>query len=172
MKKEKLPKKQDKNAKLELPEGPKKLEVPEPTLMDIMREMKTLRNDVNVALEATKALGSDVLRGQQETAAVFTDFQMQIQELQRAFINVASQGFNAPATAQKQSNVGDLTKIKWTQKSWGDWAWANKRDGSPNPDTASLIAAINSSSQKAVLVDGMEYTLSKDGKFLNRRKPK
>lgn len=154
---------------------PQPVEVPMPKLIDVMREIKTLRNDVNLFLEQVKALGSDIVKSREELNDVFTDFGAQIQELQRAFINVVSKGFEALATTPKQttsSDLGNVESLRWSDKPWGQWAFATTREGEVIADASKLVTALKQSEKRKLSADGYDYSLSKDGKFIQRRKRK
>lgn len=172
MKKEnKLPKRQDgKDTTLE---SPQPVDVPEPKHIDLMREIKTLRGDLGIAIEAVKALGADVIENNNMQSAAMTDLNHQMQELQRAFINVVSKGFEAPATTPKQtmpSDLGDLESLPWKDNKYGQYIFRYQRDSNQVTQGAEkLVEALLKAEKHSLKFDGRTYRLSGDGyKFVNR----
>lgn len=164
-------------------------QVPEYKLVDVMREIKSLSNDFCAMSEAVKALGADVIKNNEENAAVFTDFQAQIQELQRAFIAVTDQVLAIPQTktpirrvepdkpATQQTSESGVTEAELDSIDWrdskgnygGQWIFRWEK-GSKNPyeKTEKLQGIIINGGGKAKLF-GRTYKFSGDnGMFIAR----
>jgi len=66
-------------------------------------------------------------------------------------------------------------KVEWKSKNGGDgwfWAFANERDGSRSSTAGELVDVLKKSGAKKIGDGEYDYTLSSDGKFLNKAKVK
>jgi len=91
----------------DFPEEVTKLEevtIPEYTFVDVMREIKTLSNDLATMTEAVKALGKEVIDSNTGTQSALTDLALKMGDLQTAFIKTV-------ASAQPQSSHKVATKM-------------------------------------------------------------
>jgi len=111
----KMVKPQEKTAKKDLPEEEittlEEVTMPEYTLIDVMREQKTVQNmlheleqQLTIMVEAVKALGKEVIDSNTGTQSALTDLALKMGDLQTAFIKTV-------ASAQPQSSHKVATKM-------------------------------------------------------------
>ena len=89
----------------------------------------------------------------------YHDAVMQIYEICRKTLS----NYETPKETVKTGVSGPVWKAN---KFGGEWAFATNRDGSANIVVADIIKKLENN--KATF-EGYSYTLSKDGKFLNRK---
>jgi len=95
------------------PIEPKKVKVPEPKLIDVMREIKTLRADFGVLSQAVKALGKDVITKNERAETVYGDMVAKMSNLQDAFIKTLNVTNVSKVTKQPQNSHNVATKSQF-----------------------------------------------------------
>lgn len=67
-----------------------------------------------------------------------------------------------------ESIDGIISKVNWKKfkDGSGEWAYTKDREGKPVPEVQRLIELMG----KGGMMNGMKYTLEKDGKYIVRRK--
>jgi hypothetical protein len=85
-------------------------------------------------------------------------------------VKIAPAMRNNPTTSTSL-NEGTLDALAWTTHAKGfDWIFNRARDNSQIPNTALLAAEISKAPQKKLDFGRFTYTMSIDGKFIQRRK--
>jgi len=191
----KMVKPQEKTAKKDLPEEEittlEEVTMPEYTLIDVMREQKTVQNmlheleqQLTIMVEAVKALGKEVIDSNTGTQSALTDLALKMGDLQTAFIKTV-------ASAQPQSSHKVATKMP-VQKSETSGirrvssqfdpadlmqhSWKGKKNGSGGYERGSLNygwdfkdqfadATLNALEKGSVTID--KYTFSLKGKLVS-----
>lgn len=126
----------DKKTENPIDEALKPQKVPDPKLIDVMREIKTMQNELNVAIEAVKALGKDVIDNNQATQGALTDLAVKMSDLQGAFIKTVSN------VSQQTQSSNDATKSQQNQFDPADLmeheGWKNRKQGEGNYTKGSI----------------------------------
>jgi len=95
-----------------------KQKVPKPKLIDVMRELKTLSNDLATMTEAVKALGKEVIDSNTGTQSALTDLAVKMSDLQGAFIKTVSDVSPKTQSGHNVATEHDMGKFDKTAEKY------------------------------------------------------
>jgi hypothetical protein len=170
----------DKKTENPIDEALKPQKVPDPKLIDVMREIKTMQNELNVAIEAVKALGKDVIDSNQQTQGALTDLAVKMSDLQGAFIRTVSEkqlptvlsqptAKRQPTEGNSQFDPADLMNHK---------GWKNRKQGEGNYTKGSIEWGWDFKDQfkpetlAALPIEIQGYSFSLNGNIVTAQKPR
>jgi hypothetical protein len=147
-----------------------------PTIEDIWRKIQLYRDDVNVAIEAIRALGKDMLVQQENMQNLTMDLTYEMANLNKAFVKaiaeaptVNSQVPQATATGQPAPvapTQAYIEGIHWMEGKYGHFIFVHEKDSQElNKYAVELINYLNAVGGKANLY-GKGYKIN--GNYLNQ----
>jgi hypothetical protein len=173
-----------KEENIEMPELEKPV-VPEYTLVDVMRELKTTQNKIDEFLVQVKALGGEVVKSNEEVIARLEIHNTELYDIKDAIVhglavigrnqtNTQSQSPQQPkqVTEQQTNNLTktELDALPWKDNKFGQWMFATTQDGEITAGAEKLTTTLLANGGKLKDLYGRDYRL-KD-KFINRTKEK